>query len=362
MEFGLSTPTYGATPAIGLARSTSSRPSLARFTALPAIGLVVGILLLNRQRVTVVARDVMAMRLQALIVVGGLVVLHRSIIALLHRACVDGVSFRRMAVAVEAHTGASHSVIGGSGVGTGLRVAMLRSWGVDPASVTAAILLTSLVPTLAMWAIAMAHTMPLLAAGQATQVEAFVAVLSTGVLAVMVVGGARLLHGDAAPRIAHRIVERTRGVLGARISNALPSGDVRSGVGLLQHRTLRVLRSNGPFLVLASIGSQLVLALLVAASASAMAPSASIPLLTVLRTFALLQVLSAFVPIPGGLGVVDVGLVATLHAAGLDTNHAIGALALYRTCTFVLPILTGPLCALAWWLRTPRRRAALLVK
>jgi uncharacterized membrane protein YbhN (UPF0104 family) len=357
MELGLSTQVFGTTPAIALHRPRV-RPRLARFSALPAVVIVAGALLLNRQRVTVVAHDVMAMRLHALIVVGGLVVLHRSINALLHRACVEGVSFRRMAVAVEAHTGASHSVIGGAGVGTGLRVAMLRSWGVDPASVTAAILLTSLVPSLAMWMIADAHTLPLVAAGQATQIEALVAIMSTVVIAGMIVGGGRLLHGDAAPRIAHRLVERTRGVLGARVSNALPSGDVRIGVGLLQRRAVRVLRSNGPFIVLASIGAQLVLALLVAACASAVAPSATIPLLAVLRTFALLQVLSAFVPIPGGLGVVDVGLVATLHAAGLDTNHAIAALALYRTCTFVLPIVTGPLCALAWWLRTPRRRVA----
>ncbi len=360
MELGLGAQTFVGTPVLGASRSTrpTTRPNIARFAALPAVVLLVGSMFLNWHRVTVVARDVMAMRLRAIIVVGGLVIAQRAINAFLHQACVDGVSLRRMAVAVEAHTGASHSVIGGAGVGTGLRVAMLRSWGVDPTSVTAAIVLTSLVPTFAMWLIADAHTLPLVASGQATRIEVMVAIMSTVVIAVMVIGGARLLHGDTTPKIVHRIVERTRGVLGTRVGSALPSGDVRIGVALLQRRAIGVLRSNGAFIVLASIGAHLVAALLVAACASAVAPSATIPLLTILRTFALLQVLSAFVPIPGGLGVVDVGLVATLHTAGLDTNHAIGALALYRTCTFVLPILTGPLCALAWWLRTPRRRAA----
>jgi uncharacterized membrane protein YbhN (UPF0104 family) len=47
----------------------------------------------------------------------------------------------------------------------------------------------------------------------------------------------------------------------------------------------------------------------------------------------------SFSPTPFGLGVVDVALIAALHAAGLHTGDAVGAVLLYRVITFKI-ILT----------------------
>ena len=47
------------------------------------------------------------------------------------------------------------------------------------------------------------------------------------------------------------------------------------------------------------------------------------------------------VPTPGGIGTVEVTLIAGLTAAGMSSEAAVPAVFLYRLATFWLPILPG---------------------
>ena len=75
----------------------------------------------------------------------------------------------------------------------------------------------------------------------------------------------------------------------------------------------------------------------------------------VLGGFAVVRVLTSFIPLPSGIGVLDVGLIDVLVRSGLTFPQATAALAMYRLLTFVLPILGGALCAGGWRISCERR-------
>jgi uncharacterized protein (TIRG00374 family) len=62
--------------------------------------------------------------------------------------------------------------------------------------------------------------------------------------------------------------------------------------------------------------------------------------------FSLIRVLVALSPIPGGVGIAEIGLIALLENAGLSTLDATGTTILYRFLTWFLPIVVG---TVLWW-------------
>ena len=51
--------------------------------------------------------------------------------------------------------------------------------------------------------------------------------------------------------------------------------------------------------------------------------------------------LSSFIPVPGGIGVVEFGLSVGLTSAGMTLESALVAVLLYRLATFYLPPIWG---------------------
>ena len=283
----------------------------------------------------------------------------------MHWASLPNVPFARVFQSTESYVGASNTVVGGAGLGTGLRVAMLRSWGVHPSDVAVSIVGTALAPSFALWSIAAVHTLPLLVAGDADRLERIAACASVCFLA-----GPGLFWWSAL---------RFPGVL-AWVSGAMHSGrallvavipskrladstlarfDMPTHAEELRIRGSLLARSRGAVMIGASICAQMSLGLLLIGCVQAVSGSAAeVDMLAVLRAFALLRVLSSFVPIPAGLGVLDLGLLGVLTAGGASRPVALAAIGLYRALTFVLPMITGSICALVW--RSSQRRAAVV--
>jgi uncharacterized membrane protein YbhN (UPF0104 family) len=59
------------------------------------------------------------------------------------------------------------------------------------------------------------------------------------------------------------------------------------------------------------------------------------------------SLLASFIPVPGGIGVVEFGLTAGLTSAGMSSEAALAAVFLYRLSTFYLPPIWG-FFALRW--------------
>jgi uncharacterized membrane protein YbhN (UPF0104 family) len=77
----------------------------------------------------------------------------------------------------------------------------------------------------------------------------------------------------------------------------------------------------------------------------------------VLAAFAFVRLLTAIPITPGGLGVVELGLIAALTAGG-DHAEVVGALLVLRGLTYLLPIPLGLLTYLFWLRNTSWRDSA----
>ena len=348
----------------GRAVTTPAKPWAKRLSAVFFV-VVGGALVMNRDALLAAVTQVRGLSIGALGGLGALVLLHKLCHVTMQSASVPDVSFGRVAMATEAYVGASNSMIGGAGIGTGVRAAMLRSWGVAPTDIAVSVVATGLAPSFAMWGIALAHTLPIAVLGHANKVHSitvaasvialvgpglfwWLALRSPEVLAWV----ARMLGTGRALLLAVLPECRlTRSAI-ARLDLPETIEDMRlAGRSLAQRR--------GVVIIVAAVGGQLMLALLLLGCVRALGPTGSaIDAIAVLRAFALLRVLSSFVPVPGGIGVIDLGLLGVLVSGGVSRPTAVAAIGLYRALTFFLPMVTGSVCALIWRTRQRGRAAA----
>jgi uncharacterized protein (TIRG00374 family) len=97
-----------------------------------------------------------------------------------------------------------------------------------------------------------------------------------------------------------------------------------------------------------SVLAQLFVAMALGASLHAVGQQASIATLLVVITLA--SIIGGAVPVPGGLGVVEVGLIGGLTSAGIPQDQAVAAVFIQRLFTAYLPPIWGWV-TLAWMRR-----------
>lgn len=97
-----------------------------------------------------------------------------------------------------------------------------------------------------------------------------------------------------------------------------------------------------------SILAQLFVALALGASLHAVGQRASIATLLVVITLA--SIIGGAVPVPGGMGVVEAGLIGGLTAVGVPQDQAVAAVFIQRLFTAYLPPIWGWI-TLAWMRR-----------
>jgi glycosyltransferase 2 family protein len=88
-----------------------------------------------------------------------------------------------------------------------------------------------------------------------------------------------------------------------------------------------------------SLGSQVLIALCLGASLHAVGEHANFATIIVVLTLA--SMIGGAAPVPGGAGVIEVGLIAGLSAAGIPQNQAVAAVFIERLCTAYLPPIWG---------------------
>jgi undecaprenyl-diphosphatase len=124
------------------------------------------------------------------------------------------------------------------------------------------------------------------------------------------------------------------------------------GRRLFRARALPILKRSGrgmaeiagrPSKLLQLLGGQVTVTLLyIAALAfSVQAVGGGVSLATIAVVYLLGTAAASVVPTPGGIGTVEVALIAGLTAAGMESQAAVPAVFLYRIATFWLPILPG---------------------
>ena len=88
-----------------------------------------------------------------------------------------------------------------------------------------------------------------------------------------------------------------------------------------------------------SLGSQIAIALCLGASLHAVGEDASFATLIVVLTLA--AMIGGAAPVPGGAGMIEIGLIAGLTSAGVPQDQAVAAVFIERFCTAYLPPIWG---------------------
>ena len=102
------------------------------------------------------------------------------------------------------------------------------------------------------------------------------------------------------------------------------------------------------YIAAGSVLAQLLVAMALGASVHAVGQHASLATILVVMTMA--SIIGGAVPVPGGLGVVEAGLIAGLTSAGIPQDQAVAAVFIQRLFTAYLPPIWG-WATLAWMRR-----------
>jgi uncharacterized protein (TIRG00374 family) len=157
--------------------------------------------------------------------------------------------------------------------------------------------------------------------------------------AIWIILAVIIAAGIAATVIA--LIPRVRRLASTRLRPYLVSiwGNVKT-IATEPHKIVYVLAG--------STLAQLLVILALGASLHAVGQHASIATLITVNTVA--AIVGGAVPVPGGLGVVEAGLIAGLTSAGIPQDQAVAAVLIQRFCTSYLPPVWGWI-TLAWMRR-----------
>ncbi len=267
-------------------------------------------------------------------------------------AALPGLTHRRALLLSLTGSAVANSVPAGGAAGIWLNRVMTRGWGHNRADFTTYTVVTNLWDVLAKLALAMIVA-PLLV------VSGTLALSGVGLPALLASLVAATLAAVVTALIVSSRVATALAVLADRLALRWPGRNSPRWGGLIlsfHRRTSLLVARQWGRLTLGMVLYLMALALLFAACAAA----AHLPLtiLGVLGALAVERMLTLTGLTPGGAGVVELGLTATLIALGGEPAAVLTTVVLYRLFTFVIEIPVGGL-GIAWWAWLRRRARAL---
>jgi putative heme transporter len=259
-----------------------------------------------------------------------------------------GLTLPQAAVLTQSTTAVSNAVPAGGAVAVGLTYTMLSSWGFSKSRSTLFVVVTGI------WNNFIKLGMPILALallalqGQAGGGRMVAAIAGLGGLVAAIVVFAMVLWSEEFARrlgigagrwasAALRLIRR-----GPVTGWDLAVVKWRSRViGLVRHRWLA--------LTVSTVVSHLSLYAVLLITLRVMdVPASAVGWAEVLAIFAFARLVTAIPLTPGGVGVVELALIAGLTQAGGHGANVVAAVLLYRLLTYVLPIVIGAGTYIYW--------------
>jgi putative heme transporter len=259
-----------------------------------------------------------------------------------------GLRLRQAAVLTQSTTAVSNAVPAGGAVAVGLTYTMLSSWGFSRSRSTLFVVVTGV------WNNFVKLGMPIFAfallalGGRPGTGRTAAAVTGLGALIAAVVVFAMILRSE---RFAHRA-----GVLAGQWASALlrlvRRGPVRGweiAVTRWRGRVVDLVRHRWLALTVSTLVSHVSLyVVLLTVLRLTGVDQRTVGWAEVLAVFAFARLVTAIPITPGGVGVVELALIAGIIEAGGDPAGVVAAVLLYRVLTFVLPIGIGVGTYLYW--------------
>jgi putative heme transporter len=259
-----------------------------------------------------------------------------------------GLTIAQAAVLTQSTTAVSNAVPAGGAVAVGLTYTMLSSWGFSKSRSTLFVVVTGI------WNNFVKLGMPILAlallalSGERSGGRTVAALLGLAALLGAVIVFAVILRSEAGAARA--------GVLAGRFASTLLKA-VRRGpvqgwdlaVTKWRSRVIGLVLHRWHTLTASTLVSHLSLyAVLLIALRVLDVGADEVSWAQVLAIFAFARLVTAIPITPGGVGVVELALIAGLTGAGGDDARVVAAVLLYRLLTYVLPIVIGALTYVYW--------------
>ena len=273
-------------------------------------------------------------------------------------AATPGLTYRQAMVLVESTTAVANAVPGGSAVAVGLTYGMLGSWGFSRSRSTLSVIVSGL------WNNFAKLGLPVLAlALVALQGDTGAGRVTAGLLAILALGGCIALFALALRKeeFARRVGD-VAARAATRLRRKLGKGPVEGwgdATAKFRGRTIGLVSTAWKRLTVATVVSHLSLYLVLLLALRHIGVSQEeVAWAEVLAAFAFVRLLTAIPITPGGLGVVELGLIAALTAAGGDEPEVVGAVLVFRGLTYLLPIPVGLMTYLFWRRNSSWRNSA----
>ena len=272
-------------------------------------------------------------------------------------ACLPGLGYGQAMVVTQSTTAVANTVPAGSAVSIGLGYTMFSSWGFKRSAITLALLVSGIWNNFVKLGLPVLALALLAVAGETSGGRILAAVLGIAALLAAVTVFALMLRTDAAASKVGLLAQRVASPVVRAIRRRPPEG-WDTAVRRFRSKTIVLLSSRWQWLTLATFVSHLSLFLVLLVSLRHVGVSDNeVSWIEVLAAFAFVRLLSAIPITPGGLGVIELGLIAALVTAGGDRPEVVASVLVYRTLTYVLPIPVGVACY-AVWRRNKRWRKA----
>jgi uncharacterized membrane protein YbhN (UPF0104 family)/membrane-associated phospholipid phosphatase len=259
-----------------------------------------------------------------------------------------GLKLAQAGVLTQATTAVSNTVPAGGAVAIGLTYSMLSSWGFSKSRTTLSVVVTGI------WNNFIKLGMPILALaillfqGRAGGGRMIAALLGVGGLVAAIVIFALILRSEDFARKTGLVTQRWASAV-LRLVNRGPAQGWDLAVtkwrgrviGLVEHRWLSLTVST--LISHASLYGVLLISLRVMDVSEAEVSWAQ-----ALAVFAFARLVTAIPLTPGGVGVVELALIAGLTRAGGENANVVAAVLLFRLLTYVLPIVLGAGAYVFW--------------
>ena len=264
-----------------------------------------------------------------------------------------GLRFLPTLMMTQAATALSIVVPGGAAVGIAGAYGMLRSRGYPSSQVARSVTLVSVWNQLANLAYPILALFFLTATGAETAVLATAAFVGVAILGIAVAGLVLVLYSSrAAEEIGDAAAQGTNWVLGK-----FRRGPVAWGGREFERfrgEAAGLVRRRWHLLTLATLaGSLTVFAVLLVSLRALDVPASEVSVAEAFAAWALARILGSIPITPGGIGVVELSLTATLIGFGGNNTGVVAAVLVYRFLTMVPTIALG-LVGAATWRRSAR--------
>jgi putative heme transporter len=259
-----------------------------------------------------------------------------------------GLSLTKAMIVTEASTAAASVLPAGQAVGLAIAYRMYASWGFRRRAIALALVISGvgdLFAKLAMPVLALLFLTYYGGAGGALKIAALIgmAVLVGGVTLFIVA----LSSEPSARRVGDWLAKVASFVLRTmRRNEATGWGQAMARFRL---ETFQLLRRRWPLVLCASLLSHFSLYVVLLVTLRHIGVSeAEVSWAEVFGAFAFVRLLSALPITPGGIGIIELGLSASLVLAGGEEAKVVAAVLLFRALTFLVQIPFGALTYLYW--------------